>query len=147
MVFPFVIHPLKPVMLPPLNSSKCGLCIVIVKISLLLAGTQTLLAAPCFVLSKKLKLLKTKLKVWNKEVYGNVHQHVNNAEVTLNHIQNQIQTTGPTDNLLNLEQTAQIDLNIALERQESFWREKSKVKWHLEGDRNTGYFQTFTNKK
>ena len=95
---------------------------------------------PMLNLSKKLKLLKSKLKVWNKETFGNVHQYVKNSELKLNLIQTRIHTNGPSDDLLNLEKTAQNDLNIALERQECFWREKSKVKWHLEGDRNTGYF-------
>jgi hypothetical protein len=60
-----------------------------------------------FVLSKKLKLLKEKLKIWNKECFGNVHDYVVSAEQHLQLIQDQIQINGATDDLLNDELLAQ----------------------------------------
>ncbi|PNX82112.1 ribonuclease H, partial [Trifolium pratense] len=62
------------------------------------------------------------------------------AEAHLQSIQLQMQNNGHSDSLLHLEKKAQLDLDTALDRQEVFWKEKSKVKWHLEGDRNTAYF-------
>jgi hypothetical protein len=41
---------------------------------------------------------------------------------------------------MQLEKIAQNDLGKALDRQEMFWHEKSRVNWHLQGDRNTSYF-------
>jgi len=99
---------------------------------------------PMFILSHKLKLLKEKFKVWNKEVFGNVHNLVQNAEVKLNVIQLAIDTHGQSDFLFDQQKHAQIDLNKALDMEEVFWREKSRVKWHLEGDRNTRYFHRLT---
>ncbi|PNY03410.1 ribonuclease H [Trifolium pratense] len=95
---------------------------------------------PMFVLNSKLKRLKTKLKFWNKEIFGNVHNYVSAAEAHLQHIQIQIQNYGHNDQLMKLEKDAQADLDIALDRQEVFWKERSKIKWQLEGDRNTAYF-------
>ncbi|GAU45776.1 hypothetical protein TSUD_24400 [Trifolium subterraneum] len=93
-----------------------------------------------FILSHKLKLLKDKLKIWNKESFGNVHDHVNTAAQNLQHIQDQIQQNGHSDALLAEEKVASNAYEEALNRQEIFWQEKVKLNWHLEGDRNTKYF-------
>ncbi|XP_024630529.1 uncharacterized protein [Medicago truncatula] len=95
---------------------------------------------PMYILTKKLKLLKDRLKSWNVNVFGNVHQYVKQAEQNLHAIQNQIQLTNPSDNLLNQEKMARCELNTALARQECFWLEKARLSWHLEGDRNTSFF-------
>ena len=93
-----------------------------------------------FVLSKNLKILKERLKVWNKEIFGNVHEFVKTAETNLTSIQNRIHTDRPSDNLLQHEKIAQSELNKALERQECYWQEKSRTNWYVNGDRNTAYF-------
>jgi hypothetical protein len=93
-----------------------------------------------FILTKKLKILKDQLKCWNKEVFGNVHAFVKEAENNLADIQSQIQLHGFTDMLRDSELRAQAKLDDALQRQDWFWHEKSKVNWHVEGDRNTSYF-------
>jgi hypothetical protein len=95
---------------------------------------------PMFILSKKLKLVKEKFKVWNKSSFGNVHELVSSAEQNLNHIQNQIQANGPLDELLDDEKLAHTELESALNKQELFWQEKANLNWHLHGDRNTKYF-------
>jgi len=79
------------------------------------------------ILKSKLKNLKNKLKVWNKQVFGNVHSFVIEAEQNLSNIQNQIHTTGHTDELLNQERMVHITLDQALTRQNIFWQEKSRV--------------------
>jgi len=48
------------------------------------------IGCPMFILTKKLKILKEKLKVWNKDCYGNVHEFVSDAEQNLQLIQAQI---------------------------------------------------------
>ncbi|CAJ2670958.1 unnamed protein product [Trifolium pratense] len=93
-----------------------------------------------FILSKKLKILKDKLKIWNKDCFGNVHNHVISAEQKLHQIQIQIQHNGHTEALLNEEKLASAQYEDALNRQEVYWKEKARVNWHLEGDRNTKYF-------
>jgi hypothetical protein len=89
---------------------------------------------PMYILNKKLKHLKEKLKSWNKESFGNVHDYVSSAEAKLQQIQNQIQLGGQTEALLEEEKLAHIEFEEALNRQESFWKEKANLKWHLEGD-------------
>lgn len=93
-----------------------------------------------FVLSEKLKLLKAALKQWNKDTFGNIHDHVKVAKQKLDDIQAEIDNHGHNDNLMQQEKNAQISLEQALNIEEMFWQQKSKVQWHSEGDRNTAYF-------
>jgi len=94
-----------------------------------------------FILSSKLIRLKDKLKVWNKEVFGNIHNLVSEAEKDLCNIQSQIHITGHSDHLMMQERHAQT--NEALLKQEVFWQEKARIRWHMNGDRNSSYFHRF----
>jgi hypothetical protein len=95
---------------------------------------------PMFVLGQKLKILKDKLKTWNKVNFGNITANVTAATAKVDEIQRMIDINGASGDLLNQEKLAQINLENVLHMEELFWSEKSKVKWHLEGDRNTAYF-------
>lgn len=70
-----------------------------------------------FILSQKLKEM---LRIWNKDKFGNVQTMVQQAEIKLQVIQEEIDNSGPTDTLMNLEKNAQIDLNNALKIEELF---------------------------
>ncbi|KAK2424264.1 hypothetical protein QL285_034644 [Trifolium repens] len=98
------------------------------------------LGCPMHVLSQKLKILKSKLKCWNKDCFGNIHDLVHNAEINLQQIQLQIQVNGHSDELLLEENLASAIFEDALNKQEVFWQEKARLNWHLKGDRNTKYF-------
>lgn len=65
-----------------------------------------------FIISQKLKVLKSELKVWTKLVFGNVHQKVNQAMAELDSIQNLISSSGPFDSLIAQEFQAQTDLHM-----------------------------------
>ena len=97
-----------------------------------------------FILSQKLKTLKQRLKVWNKTVFGNVYNMVRVAEQNLAHLQSDMDTNSITDSLLEQHKDAQFQLENAFLIEEDYWREKSKVAWHSDGDRNTKYFQRLT---
>lgn len=49
---------------------------------------------PMFILDRKLKILKDKLKVWNKSSFGNIHVRVKDGESNLNRIQQRTATVG-----------------------------------------------------
>jgi hypothetical protein len=101
---------------------------------------SNVVGCPMYVLSQKLKILKAKLKCWNKDSYGNVHDLVSAVELNLNQIQTHIQEHGHSDELLLEERTVVALYEEALNKQEAFWQEKARLNWHLEGDRNTKYF-------
>ncbi|XP_058763566.1 uncharacterized protein LOC131637017 [Vicia villosa] len=102
-----------------------------------------IVGCPMYILDKKLRILKSRLKKWNKFTFGNVHDNVKVAECNLNDIQQQIQSLGYSDNLQVLEAKAQHEFEKALNMEEELWREKARIKWHLQGDRNTNYFHTY----
>ncbi|KEH22090.1 hypothetical protein MTR_7g032505 [Medicago truncatula] len=84
------------------------------------------IGCPMFVLSKKLQTLEIRLKCWNKEVFGNIHDLVKTTEASLQTVQAQIQTLGRIELLVQEEKQAQHDLDLALNKEELFWLEKFK---------------------
>jgi hypothetical protein len=95
-------------------------------------------------LSHKLKILKGELKTWNKTVFGDINKEVRNAVANLDIIQNCINRDGYTDTLVKQEMLVKETLENALNMEELFWQEKSRAKWHCQGDRNTGFFHRVT---
>ncbi|CAI8615073.1 unnamed protein product [Vicia faba] len=75
---------------------------------------------PMFVLNKKLHILNTSLKSWNKNVFGDVHNLVHQSSNNLKLIQESINDYGPTDSLRVQESLAQNDLEMALAKEELF---------------------------
>ncbi|XP_058727131.1 uncharacterized protein LOC131598562 [Vicia villosa] len=98
---------------------------------------------PMYVLDRKLKLLKARLKDWNKNSFGDITHNVITAESDLRKIQDDIGNFGYTDLLHELEKDAQGKLESALNTEEDFWKEKSRINWQVHGDRNTKFFHTY----
>ena len=82
---------------------------------------------PMFVMNKKLKFLKEKLKTWNRNIFGNVHANVTVAEQKLQDIQKLIEDTSYTEFLMNQEKSLQLELELGLDRCELFWKDKDKI--------------------
>ncbi|KAK3222742.1 hypothetical protein Dsin_009767, partial [Dipteronia sinensis] len=53
-------------------------------------NSASIFGCPSAVLQKKLKFLKSKLKYWNKNVFGNAHDKVRNAMGALSDMQSSI---------------------------------------------------------
>lgn len=88
----------------------------------------------------KLKQLKIDLKKWNNETFGNIHTRVASAKDSLLKVQLEIDSLGYNDIRTAAEAQAQVDMFDALKYEESYWKEKSRVKWLAEGDKNTSFF-------
>ncbi|KAM1078104.1 hypothetical protein ACFX19_025815 [Malus domestica] len=97
---------------------------------------------PMYVLGAKLRVLKSRIKVWNKSVFGDVNMNVDKTFDALDEIQKEISSLGPSEERFTKEDNASLCVQNALIAQEKFYRDKSRIKWLSEGDNNTSFFHS-----
>ena len=97
---------------------------------------------PMFILQHKLKKLKIELQDWNKNSFGNVHNAVLLKQGILLGIQQTLETASllDIDGLLSQERIIKEEIDHALHCQYLFWKEKAKMLWFKDEDRNTTFF-------
>ncbi|XP_042520344.1 uncharacterized protein LOC122093866 [Macadamia integrifolia] len=97
-------------------------------------------SCPLIIFAQKLKSVKNVLKPWNKNTFGNISQSVEDCRSQLSAIQSQLQVD-PQNTPLGLEERAiSSRLGDLLKQEESFFKQKSRIKWLTLGDSNTTYF-------
>ncbi|KAH9684247.1 reverse transcriptase domain-containing protein [Citrus sinensis] len=95
---------------------------------------------------QKLVRLKLCLKVWNKDVFGNVFSQVQQAEEEVAQKERLYDISGSADDRASFSE-ARARLQQALLREEIFLRQQSCVRWVREGDSNTRFFHAMIRKK
>ena len=98
-----------------------------------------------FVLKEKIKILKQKLKIWNKESYGDTLKKVIKIEEELNKLEEET-----TNRQLSVEEVSkrkqlQEALWVAAHAHESLLRQKARIRWIKLGDCNSRYFHLMMN--
>ena len=88
----------------------------------------------------KLKRLKVDLKIFNLSHFGWITKRVDDKRRELAAIQVSMLNT-PSPDLVECEKIVSLELNDLLLAEESFFKQKARVDWIIEGDQNTKFFQ------
>ena len=94
-----------------------------------------------FEVCKKIKETKNEFRKWNREWFGNIHTKIKEKWDLFQ----QVQKEEPTSKNLVKEATINLELHEWLIREETLWRQKSRIKWAMVAELNTKLFSPFNN--
>ncbi|XP_020881895.1 uncharacterized protein LOC110228556 [Arabidopsis lyrata subsp. lyrata] len=100
---------------------------------------ETLCGSKMFMLGERLKHAKKACRKLNRQGFGNLQQRTQDALSHLEDIQSQLLSI-PSDSLFRQEHVARKKWNFFADALESFFRQKSRIKWLKDGDANTRFF-------
>lgn len=86
--------------------------------------------SPSYKLHSRIKNVKSALKTWNSDHFGNCHSKIKDLK---NHIPD-VQSLDKTANNFAIDSALQVELDIWLQRLGTFWSQKSKEKWLKDGE-------------
>ncbi|XP_024004030.1 uncharacterized protein LOC112081502 [Eutrema salsugineum] len=92
-----------------------------------------------FTLGQKLNAAKACCRSLNRQGFANIQQKTKEALTHLEAIQREL-LSSPSDALFQEEVAARATWNFFADAQESFYRQKSRIRWLKDGDANTNFF-------
>ncbi|XP_050217765.1 uncharacterized protein LOC126668619 [Mercurialis annua] len=90
----------------------------------------------------KLRELHLRIKVWNKEVFGDLNLRLSNVEQAIHELDVSSDFNDLTDLDLSRLAILRAENDLISKQLESLWHQKSRLKWNLSGDRNANFFHT-----
>jgi len=96
--------------------------------------------AKMFQFQQKLRHLKQVIKAWNKSQFGNILETRKSLEQNICSLQQTIILEGRTEELADKEHSLWTELEARRLQEEILWRQKSRIRWLKEGEKNTKFF-------
>ena len=96
-------------------------------------------------LKEKIKRLKERLKIWNRDRYGDTFKRYKKIEDELNKMEVSTIDRQLSPQELLIKKQLQEDLWVAAQSHESLLRQKARSRWVKEGDCNSRYFHLMIN--